>query len=200
VAYSVPRIYAKQSPQWTIYAKQSPQWTIPSVSWADSSSQFDTQTIKLHDVDEDIGHTLVHYLYTGTYQTLKLEGISDLSDSETEYRRAGLVYCTARLYGLDRLAEHAMQNMELFEKDLSAFQVLDTARELYPKLPADEIWFPEHLKAKIETAFEADQTIFTQDQFLSRIGNAATFTRALVKMIAEIYNEKITIIAKKEGK
>jgi hypothetical protein len=90
--------------------------------------------------------------------------------------------------------------MELFEKDLSAFQVLDTARELYPKLPAEEIWFREHLKAKINTAFEADKTIFTQDQFLSYLGEAATFTRTLVKMMAEIYNEKITIIAKKEGK
>jgi hypothetical protein len=189
VYYSVPRIYANQSPE----------WRFPTTSF-DRFNQFTNQTVNLHNVDEDIGHTLVHYLYTGIYQTLKLHDVSDGSNRTTEYRRAGLVYCAARLYGLDRLAEHAIQNMELFEKGLSAFHIWDIARELYPKLRADEIWFPTYLKIKIGAAFEADETIFDQEQFLNHIRKAATFSRALVKIMAGIFTEKIIIRAKKEGK
>jgi hypothetical protein len=186
VTYSVPRIYAGQSPQ----------WTFPS----DSFNPFSTQTIELLDVDGDIGHTLVHYLYTGTYQTLKLQGVSDLSDSTTEYRRACLVYCTARLYELDSLAEHAVQNMKLFEKGLSIFQILKIARDVYPKLLGDEIWFPKYLKTKIEIAFEADITIFAQEQFLNHFGEAASFNKVLVEIIVGILTCKITSTTKKEGK
>jgi regulator of sigma D len=90
--------------------------------------------------------------------------------------------------------------MELFEKGLSLFQILDVARDVYPKLPEDEIWFLDYLKMKMETAFEADKTIFTQEQFLNYIGEAASFNRALVEIMVGILTDKITSTAKKESK
>ena len=43
--------------------------------------------IELPELDDDIGHTLVHYLYTGAYQTLKLRRVTE--DVEiTEYKEA----------------------------------------------------------------------------------------------------------------
>jgi hypothetical protein len=87
----------------------------------------------------------VHYLYTGSYQTLKLQDVSDVSESTTEYKRACLVYCTARLYRLDSLADYVVQNMELFEKRLSLFQILNMAGDVCPKLLEDEIWVSDYL-------------------------------------------------------
>src|SRR5438034_1497253 len=62
---------------------QSPKWAdaCTSNSWS--------RVIALPEVDEDLGHTLVHYLYTGTYQTLKLQdaSVDTMSKRITEYRR-----------------------------------------------------------------------------------------------------------------
>jgi hypothetical protein len=90
--------------------------------------------------------------------------------------------------------------MELFEKGSTLFQILDMARDVYPKLVKDDIWFPDYLKMKIKAAFEADETIFTQEHFLNYLGEAATFSRALAKIMAEILTDKITSISKKNGK
>lgn len=156
-------------------------------------------TIELPEVDEDIGHTLVHYLYTGTYQTLKPHGASGPPNSAMEYRRGILVYCTARLYQLDSLVEHAIRNMGLFDKQLPIFDILDIITDIYPKLRADEIWLLDYLKAKIEAAYEADETMFAQDQFLNYIGEGTAFNKALVKIMVGIYTDKITSMAKEKG-
>lgn len=47
--------------------------------------------IWLTEIDEDVGHTLVHYLYTGEYQTLR----ESEHRRHTEYKRSVLVYCAA---------------------------------------------------------------------------------------------------------
>jgi hypothetical protein len=158
------------------------------------------QIIELPEVDEDIGHTLVHYLLTGAYQTLKPQDDLGTPNSTTEYRRSILVYFTASKYGLDILTDHARRNMELFDKRLTIFEILDVARDTYPKLTEDEIWFLNYLKTKVEAAFEADESIFTQERFLDYIGEATVFNKALVKIMVGIYTDKITSMARKEGK
>ncbi|KAF2804327.1 uncharacterized protein BDZ99DRAFT_545605, partial [Mytilinidion resinicola] len=187
VSYTVPELYARQSPK-----------------WAYSSNPIGPfgpyrRTVELPEVDEDIGHTLVHYLYTGTYQTLKPRGVFGTPKTTTEYRRGFLVYYIARLYGLDGLAEHAIKNMEMFDQGLSIFEILDIARDLYPKFLKDENWLLDYLKTKIEAAFEADETIFAQERFFDHIGEAAAFNKALVKIMVGIYTDKITSLVNKEG-
>ncbi len=158
------------------------------------------QRIELPELDEDIGHTFVHYFYTGTYQTLKPRDFSGNIDTATEYRRSVLVYCAARKYGLDGLVLHAKGNMGSFDKGLSIFEILGLVREVYPKLPADEVWLPDYLKEKIKAAFEVDETLFTKASFLDCIGKVVAFDRALVKGIVEIYTGKIAgVVHKEEG-
>ena len=118
------------------------------------------QTIWLSKLDQDIGYTLVHYLYTGAYQTLKQRNILGSAERTTEYRRSVLVYCAARSYRLDGLVTHAKRTIGRFDERLS---ILDIAREAYPKLLGDEIWFPDYLKMKIEAAFEVDETLPKSD-------------------------------------
>ena len=161
-----------------------------------------SQSIQLPEVDDDTGHTLVHYLYTGTYQTLKPQAASDSPspDPSTEYRRAVLAYLAARSFQIDGLAQLARSNMELYEKGLSIFDILDIMQDIYPNLPEDEIWLPDSIKMKIEAAYEVDETIFTTERFLDYIGEATAFNKALVKIMVGAYTEKIKGMAKKEGK
>lgn len=188
MCYYVPKIYAEKFPQLTA-----------STGIVNSFKRIKTRTIELHDVDEDIGHTLVHFLYTGAYQTLKLQDVSNDFEKAREYLRACSVYRTARSYGLYSLADLAVQNMELLDKESSLFQILDMAKDIYPKLLEDDVWFPEYLKTKIKAAFEEDETIFTQERFLNYLGEAAAFSRVLAKIMVDTLTDKIKSIAKKDG-
>jgi hypothetical protein len=67
--------------------------------------------IALPKVDEDIGHTLIHYLHALVYQTLKTNGPSP----KIEYRRRVLVYSTAVKYQIEGLATVAKQEMEKYD-------------------------------------------------------------------------------------
>ena len=179
-----------------MFARQCPKWRFPRKPY----SQHGTKTVTLEDVDEDIGHTLVHYLYTGAYETLNSEESPSFSRSMTEYKRACLVYCAAKRYELEKLAQHAAKQMELFDKELSLSQILDVARDVHPNMLESETWFPKYLKMKLEIAFEADMTVFTQEQFLNLFDKAASFNKALVSIMAGILTSKIASAVRNEGK
>jgi hypothetical protein len=152
--------------------------------------------ISLPELDESIGHTLVHYLHTGTYQTLKLPGVLGAATKAEEYRRGILAYFAARSYGLDGLAAYAKEAIVKFDGAMSMFETLDIVKELYPKLSDNEMWFSVYLESKIEAAFKSDETLFKQERFLTYIGGPAAFNRALFKSMVEIYTEKILIMEK----
>ena len=157
--------------------------------------------IHLPDVDSDFGHTLVHYLYTGGYQTLRRKGVAVDDDTVNEYRRAALTYSTASLYKLVGLVAGAKEKMEILGNNLSVFEMLDLVEHTYLKLLECDPWFLDHLESRIKSAFEEDETLFTQPGFLKYIGKNVAFSHVLVKTMVEIYVTKITTMATKpDGK
>jgi hypothetical protein len=148
------------------------------------------KTVKLPEIDDDIGHTVVHYLFQGKYQTLKLQGATASEISETEYRRGVLTYCTARSYEINGLVDHALNAIDRFGKDLTIAQILDAVCKVYAQFPEDEVWLPKYLKAQLESAFDLDRTVFSREEFLRHIGKHEAFTKVLVKTMVNIYAEK----------
>ena len=151
--------------------------------------------IELRDVDRDIGHSLVHYLYTGNYQTTKPQTISEAGPSGArtpteignefeahnlrEYRRSVRLYCVARTYGLDKLKHLSMHHIEIPQDGISIWDVLDIAEEAYGKLPDDEVWFTEYLRRKLEDKLRADKFLLKRPEFLGRIGKVKIFDQSL---------------------
>ena len=162
--------------------------------WAKSSNIdswcFQERTIELPDVDEDSGHTIVHYLHTGTYQTLKLRNVSHDAKNLAKYTRDMRLYCVTKQCGLASLEELSKQYAETHSQEISFTQMLEVAEKVFKKFPDDEVWFTDCLKKKMRIALEADKFVFTKDNFLDRIGKVKNLDRALVKCIAELYAEK----------
>ncbi|OJD22777.1 hypothetical protein ACJ73_05871 [Blastomyces percursus] len=131
------------------YLRKYPQWH-SNLTW--------NPHIKLPDVDEDIGHTLVHFLYTGTYETLGSAPDPRISSAAGEYRRSTLVYQVARTYGLPELEALAKKYMEHFGGSVSIFDILRAAKGVFSKLPDDEVWLPRYIKTKLQRAFVSDET------------------------------------------
>lgn len=190
VQYTIQEEFLNQCPQWAEKCRSKP--------WGNK--------IALPDVDEDIGHSLVHYLYTGNYQTLKLPTISseapDGAENPTatsmtpeahsllEYSRSVRLYCVARTYGLDGLEDMSLCHIENSQDGISIWNVLDLAKKAYEKLPDEEFWFTGYLRRKIEAALGEEADLLTRKEFLGHVGTVKKFDQALMKIIAELYNNK----------
>ncbi|KAL4929427.1 uncharacterized protein BDV17DRAFT_74774 [Aspergillus undulatus] len=93
--------------------------------------------VRLGDVDEDIGHTFMHYLYTGNYETQKpfpLDANSDTTRGKLEFTRSMLAYRAAMTYGLPELAELAQGYMQTFVKHVDVLEMINLARENFPHI------------------------------------------------------------------
>lgn len=85
--------------------------------------------LHLPDVDESTGHVLVHYLYTGAYQTLDDMKMSLVEEANIEFKRAVLVYRAASKYsvlGLQQLAKH---EIERFGAEMNIFEVVEAIKD-----------------------------------------------------------------------
>lgn len=164
------------------YIPKSPKWKIPSEL---SSAK---RVIELKDVDEDTGHTIVHYLYTGLYQTLNDPSLP--KDADVEYMRSVLAYSAAKLFDLDGLAAQAMKEIENSDKHMSVFSTLAACRHAYQHHPIEDGWLFQYLRRKLGVALEYDETLFVQERYLDELGGNTVFTRVLFTIVGELYVEK----------
>lgn len=102
------------------------------------------------------------------------------------------MYQAASAYGLPLLLKRAKKHIIKFNDAVSIFEALDIAKLVYEKLQGgDEVWFSSYLRRKFENAFDEDETLFAQDRFRGYIGEAPTFSRMLVKLLVEIYSDRL---------
>ncbi|KAL2867531.1 uncharacterized protein BJX67DRAFT_380884 [Aspergillus lucknowensis] len=151
----------------------------------------ESKTVALPDVDSDIGHTFIHYLYTGEYQTLNVSSEPDLPSGVVEYKRSVLAYRAAVSYGLDGLADHAKRQIQLFDDGVSIFHIIVLARRTFPRI-TQEAWFSAYLTSKILASFEADDEMFQREEFFEGYGEALDFDKFLGKVMANAYSQRMS--------
>jgi len=96
---------------------------------------FVKQSVLLPELDLNTAHTLVHYLYTGKYQSLNTLTSSDKVIPEV-YKLGAGVYCAAARYKLPGLAELAQNKLKSLDEEMSIFDILTVARDhAFPLLP-----------------------------------------------------------------
>ncbi|KAF2786187.1 hypothetical protein K505DRAFT_150992 [Melanomma pulvis-pyrius CBS 109.77] len=154
--------------------------------WINSCSGRAHPSIRMPTVDEDIGHVLVHYLHTGTYQTL--DNIDNVTANKgcVEFKRAILAYFTAKTYGLYGLQQLAMENIKHYGMELNAFDIFDMINQEFPEFLEKSGWLYDYLKEKAKAAFEGDFILLVQSDILHRISNVE-LNRILFKGVVELY-------------
>ncbi|KAF2031915.1 hypothetical protein EK21DRAFT_62247, partial [Setomelanomma holmii] len=131
------------------------------------------QQLKLPEIEASTAHTLVHYLYTSTYQALNATaqaGISTLFN----YKLSTCVYCAAISYKLPGLAELAKDKIATFGEGVSISHILSVARDhAFPALAEDETWYSDYLQDVIKRAMAEDPEPFRRPDFITQIqGNS----------------------------
>ncbi len=150
-------------------------------------------TIELPEVCEDAGHTLVHYLYTGTYETLQSQ---DSEDKTAECRRNTHLYAIATKYDLAGLRMVARQNIQSTQGGVAIIDVLNIAKDVFQILLETDVWFTLYVKTEVEAALKSDESLFAKTHFLELIGEVKSFDRSLMEIVGEIYINNIAITAR----
>lgn len=151
--------------------------------------------IWLTEIDEDVGHTLVHYLYTGEYQTLR----KSKHKRHTEYKRSVLVYCAASNLEMVGLGDMALGHMEHFANSVDIYQILNMAKMVYSKMPCWDVWYYDHIETRLEAAFHADESIFEKPEFLNCFGGDRELDKVMVETMVSLYGKKTSISERGDG-
>ena len=148
-------------------------------------------SITLTDVDEDIGHTVVHFIYTGTYETLTTASESRIIHLAREYKRSIQAYHAARAHKLHDLEVLAKWHIENLGESVSIFDMLQAVRTVFSKLPDDEVWLHSHINMKLRSALELEETVFMRDEFYREFGEDPVFDKAVMRMVVNIFSSRI---------
>ncbi|KAJ5151539.1 hypothetical protein N7492_009834 [Penicillium capsulatum] len=153
----------------------------------------------MSDVEEDIGHTVVHFLYTGGYETVGSpldEGASDLA---REYKRSVLVYHASRTWGLVDLEIIAKQKMQQLDEELPVLEILRVMRDVFSSLPAGETWLLGYIQGNLQRLLKPEDPGLGLHDFYNILGQDHRFDNALMKMILEIISARVLSMNEQQG-
>ncbi|KAF5849396.1 hypothetical protein GGP41_006356 [Bipolaris sorokiniana] len=151
---------------------------------------FIKQSVPLPELDLATAHTLVHYLYTGKYQTLSVHAGSDKIIPES-YKLSVCVYCAAVRYGLPGLAELAQGKIKSFGEDVTIFDMLAVARQhAFPLLPEDDAWYPAYIEDALRNAVTDDPTPFRKPDFITTVEGSSRLLQLVWKTMMSNYVPK----------
>lgn len=163
-----------------------PQHLLQSTKWSEQT----LAQIRLPDIDADTGHTLVHYLYTGTYQTLDARAEPPVTTARIQFERALMVYLMTIAHDLSSLRHLAICEIEEHGAWINIFEVLEAIKDHFAKLSPDS-WVHDYVRRKAKAEFERDHTIFNNDCFLEGLGDPA-LAKFMMGCVMDLYDDKIS--------
>lgn len=168
-----------------------PKCLLDSTEWSFSHvSCLDRWTVTLPDIDESTGHVLVHYLYTGVYQTLDDADISPKNQLKIGFHRAFLAYAAAISYNLPGLQQLAMQKMQNLGTEMTIFDIIKTVDKDFSKLSGDSYQVSEYMLQKASSTFDQNLDKLEMDALLEHVSNV-DLTKLLLKCMVSLYHKEI---------
>lgn len=158
-----------------------------------------SSVITLHDVHEDAGHSLVHFLYTGSYQTIKSPLSKGISDIAREYRKSVFVYEASRRYGITDLESLAHQYIQRFRDSLTLSEILRETRDTFLKDSGDETWIPNFIRGELQRILGPSEITQNLHELYKGLGHNDRFDTIVLKMVVEILHARLRSMSK-DGK
>lgn len=146
--------------------------------------------LKFPDVSDDVGHVIIHYLYTGTYQSLRPENSELQKALATEFSTSIRAYNAAETYELPNLAELAKVEIERLGEKLQVSLVFDILREVCPNPGAGDVWLSNFLKNRLKSFLKGG----VMKPLQSKTGiphKTVPISHILFKGMLELFRERI---------
>lgn len=136
------------------------------------------------------GHVIVHYLFTGTYESLGPRASSGFKKDTAEFATSARVYGFARDYEMPGLEALARGEMEKLGSRLPVMDVLDTLNSITPRLNTNDDWFQGYLKSLIQPLI--DNPSASLDSLSNSTDRTMSITNTLLKVVVELWSEKLS--------
>ncbi|KAK3309239.1 uncharacterized protein B0T15DRAFT_491767 [Chaetomium strumarium] len=199
VAAPVMKKEADARPETSPYG--SPSCTVPFASPLTVALDILKKSPKLHAayelrlpeltvIPEPVGHVLVHYLHTRTYEALKPQGADKMSKQLSELRTAIQAYAAARAYELPGLMRLCEGKITKFGEGLPLPSLLEVARDAYPTLTDSDDWFLDYLRSRIRPHLR-DPEVLMGSNLLEQISSILSPNKVLLRTVLELFCERI---------
>jgi hypothetical protein len=191
-----PRLTLSYSPYITapvtirIGANETPHYVPRHLLPSQLSIHASNASFPLADINLETGHTLIHYLYTGKYDTL------DTPLPSSGLKQAVRVYIIANIYQLLDLQHLATHVMEIYAAQLTVFEVLDAIKDDFTQLERDS-YVHGLVRAMAKVAFKADHSVFRNEAFLKTLDNVV-LVKFVMDLVMELYDHKIARMLERE--
>lgn len=122
-------------------------------------------------MDADTGHTLIHFLHTGTYQTLDktIDEMAEVDKKDVvvnEFQKAVRASEAATKYGLPGLQQLAKTEMERWGADMDLHDAVRAISEDLIAKPLNEnTWLQDFVSQKVRLNFELNAEVFSEPDF-----------------------------------
>ncbi|KAI4869796.1 hypothetical protein F4820DRAFT_405940 [Hypoxylon rubiginosum] len=133
-----------------------------------------------------VGHVLIHYLLTGTYQCLEKKGASSEEKSRDEFTTSIEAYKFAEEYELSALKDLAKGEIERVGRQLQVTQVLDLLKDVYQTPRADDMWLHNYIKSRVEPLLDNPTKPAINDH-----SETLSFANFLLRAMVELYLKKL---------
>ena len=147
-----------------------------------------SQPIALPELDEATAHTLVHYLYSSSFQVPSISGVDKSTTHYNSYKHATCVYCAAVRYSVSGLDQLAKRKIVHHGVGLSIFDILAVARDHgFPLLPESDTQYSEYLESCITQAMKEDPGPFRKPDFITKFGGNSRLLRVIWETVMSNY-------------
>ncbi|KAL2810936.1 hypothetical protein BJX63DRAFT_297178 [Aspergillus granulosus] len=143
------------------------------------------------DVHEDVSHTLVHFLYSGEYETINSPLDESTSDVTREYKRSVLAYQASRTYSLSGLEVLAKQKIEILSEEVSLLDILQTTRNVFSKLPGNKTWLLDYIERHLQESVMHGQPDIVLNIVYNTIGRNHGFDNAVMKIMLKMLSARL---------
>lgn len=146
------------------------------------------------DIHGAAGHTVVHFLYTGTYETIDSlldGGYWDVTSEEQEFQRSVYVYQASRSCNIPDLTKLAMEHIGKHRRGVTTPEILHWTAQIFPKLPKDERWLQSFVGAVLQRSAKIGDLEHGEDSPSMILGKNHPFREALYEYLFDYLHSTV---------
>ncbi|RKF63816.1 hypothetical protein OnM2_023012 [Erysiphe neolycopersici] len=173
---------------------------VPKVFLQDQSWVSEESDYYACNCSEEVGHVLIHYLFTGEYQILEIDETKVSQDkSWAELRIATQVLLALDEWKLPGLQGLVQSEIESLSKSIHIFDVVRLIdKELNGFAIKQELWLKNFLVNSLNTAFAKNSKEFEDLSLLDKLHNI-DLIKFLAKNLFKTYHSRISKPLRRKG-
>ncbi|KAH6961734.1 hypothetical protein BKA56DRAFT_598988 [Ilyonectria sp. MPI-CAGE-AT-0026] len=109
-----------------------------------------TTELRLKNVSQNAGHVLVHFLYTGKYQTLRVDIPAPLDRLAAQFRTCLQVYVASKTYELRDLQILVQIELQQLGQKVDIPDLIAVTEEIYAGAHLGDLWFQSFIHSELE--------------------------------------------------